>query len=151
MSAPALPPVFPLSAWAQYRRFIEDVPRGQTQVLDEAHFQTWSVQYLSTDPSATTRQPPSVLTPSGPIADIGASWSGQRLYDASKIKAPVFVVRGAWDSLCTDADAASLLSALDKPSTVDAKIDRATHLVHLESGRMELYRLVNEFLLDSAR
>ena len=146
----ALPPAYPLTVWAQYRRFIEDVPRGQPQVLSEALFQEWSAQYLATDPGAGERRPPSVLTPSGPVADIGASWSGQRVFDAAAIKAPTLIVRGEWDSLCTDRDALALNSALGAAVKEDVKIERATHLMHLEAGRTELHRRVNDFLRQTA-
>ena len=43
------PSHYPLTLWAQYRRFVEDVPRGQPQVLSEAHFQAWGAAYLATE------------------------------------------------------------------------------------------------------
>ena len=117
----------PVTLLAQYRRFVEDVPRGEPQVLSEAHFQAWGAAYLATDPGAGGRMPPSVITPYGPIADIGALWSGQALYDPSLIRAPTLLVRGEWDSLCTDADVSHLL-------------------MHLESQRGVLHNRVNMFL-----
>jgi len=103
------PAVYPVSLWAQYRRFVEDIPRGQPQVLDEAHFQEWGAAYLATDPRCGARMPPSVVTPFGPVADIGALWSGQPLYDPSAVTAPTLVIRGAWDSLCTRSGPRSVL------------------------------------------
>ena len=38
----AEPSHFPLTQWAQYRRFIEDVPRGHPQVLSEVDVQAWA-------------------------------------------------------------------------------------------------------------
>ena len=137
---------YSLTLWAQYRRFVEDVPRSQPQVLSEAHFQAWGAAYLATDPGAGGRVPPSVITPFGPIADIGALWSGQALYDPSLVAAPTLLVRGEWDSMCTDADASGLLSGLGCQDKVDVKIERATHLMHLESQRGVLHNRVNMFL-----
>ncbi|MEO7392430.1 MAG: alpha/beta hydrolase [Ramlibacter sp.] len=142
----AQPPTRLVTVWQQYRRFVEDVPRDQAQVLGEAHFQVWSEKYLATDPGARDRQPPSVLTPSGPMADIAACWSGDRLYDPAAITAPTLVVRGEWDSLCPDSDALALVGALGATVKVDVKIARATHLMHLETARTELHRCVNDFL-----
>lgn len=150
--APAAAPVpshYPVSLWAQYRRFVEDVPRGQPQVLGEAHFQAWSEAYLATDPSADTRLPPSVWTPGGPMADIRAWWSGKWLYEPSQVQAPTLLVRGEWDSLCTDTDANTLLNALGSPHAVDCKIERATHLMHLEAQRSVLYQRTNAFLQEA--
>ena len=151
-SAPAarqqLPSHHLLSAWAQYRRFVEDVPRGQPQVLAEAHMQAWAQAYLGSDPDSSTRQPPAVLTPCGPLADIAALWSGAALYDPARVQAPTLLVRGEWDSLCTDADADRLLASLGAPVRRDVKIPRATHLMHLEQQRLALYQAVNRFLDD---
>ncbi len=137
---------YPVSLWAQYRRFVEDVPRGQPQVLNEAHFQAWGAAYLATDPTASTRFPPSVWTPAGPGADVQAWWSGDWLYDPACVAAPTLLVRGAWDSLCTDADAATLLNTLGSMHKADCRIERATHLMHLEAQREVLYAHTNEFL-----
>ena len=140
------PATYPLSLWSQYRRFIEDVPRGSAQVLDEADIQTWGQAYLASDPEAGRRMPPAVTTPFGPVADIGALWSGHPLYDPSLVNVPTLLIRGAWDSLCTDADAARLLAAIGSSDKADSRVDRATHLMHLESARGELHQRVNVFL-----
>ena len=146
--APAapLPTHFATNIWAQYRRFVEDVPRGQAQVLSEAHFEAWSQAYLASDPVATQRWPPAVRTPAGPMADVRAWWSGGWLYAPERVHAPTLLVRGEWDSLCTDADAATLLAALRNAPTQDCRIERATHLMHLEAQREVLYRRTNRFL-----
>jgi alpha-beta hydrolase superfamily lysophospholipase len=148
-AAAPLPSHYAVSIWAQYRRFVEDVPRGQAQVLGEAHFEAWNQAYLATDCTADTRSPPSVWTPSGPMADVRAWWSGEWLYEPARVLAPTLLVRGAWDSLCTDADAAKLLAALGSPCKADCRIDRATHLMHLEQQRGAMYQRVNTFLLET--
>nr|WP_295782043.1 alpha/beta fold hydrolase [Rhodoferax sp.] len=135
-----------VSQWAQYRRFVEDVPHGHPQVLSEAHFQTWGEAYLATDPTAATHSPPSVWTPTGPAADVQAWRSGHWLYEPGCVEAPTLLVRGEWDSLCTDADATTLLEALGSTHKADCKIESATHLMHLESQREVLYRHTNAFL-----
>ena len=142
----APPSHYPLSAWAQYRRFIEDVPKGQPQVLGEGHMEAWSAAFLASDATSAARWPPSVITPYGPVADIGALWAGRALYDPARIGAPTLIVRGEWDSLCNDADAQRLLQALGSSVKDDVKIARGTHLLHLEHQRMDLYAQVNRFL-----
>jgi alpha-beta hydrolase superfamily lysophospholipase len=150
-AAACAPPHYPLTLWAQYRRFVEDVPRGQPQPLNEAHFQAWGEAFLATDPSAGMRTPPSVLTPSGPQADVLALWSGQALYDPSLIIAPTLLVRGEWDSVCASSDANYLLRALGSTDKSHVGIERATHLMHLESQRGLLYNAVNTFLQRIAK
>jgi len=146
-AADRAPSHYPLTVWAQYRRFIEDVPRGHPQVLNEGHFQDWSTAFLASDTTSSQRSPPSVNTPYGPVADVQAVWSGQTLYDAGRIVAPTLIVRGEWDSVCSDRDAERLLGALGTADKTDVKIERAAHLMHLEQQRGELYARVNEFLL----
>lgn len=145
----ARPSHVPLSAWAQYRRFVQDVPRHEPQVLSEAHMETWAAAWLSSDPGSASRWPASVMTPAGPLADVARLWSGEALYDAAKITAPTLLVRGAWDSSCTDSDARHLLAGLTRARTaVDVKLPRATHLMHLEQQRSALHAQVNRFLLQ---
>ncbi len=119
-AAAAPPPsVYPLSLWSQYRRFFDDVPRGQPQALSETHFQQWGAAYLASDARSGERLPASVFTPFGPIADIGALWSGKTLYEPALVTAPTLLIRGAWDSLRTDADAAKLISQLGSADKTD--------------------------------
>jgi pimeloyl-ACP methyl ester carboxylesterase len=148
LSAP-IPAQFPLSAWAQYRRFVEDVPRGQAQVLSEAHMQNWGAAFLASDPTANQRMPPSVMTPGGPLADLADLWAGKALYDPAKITVPTLIVRGEWDSVCNDQDAATLFASIGTKHKRDCKIERATHLMHLETQRVKLYQAVNNFLIGA--
>jgi alpha-beta hydrolase superfamily lysophospholipase len=142
---------YALTLWAQYRRFIQDVPAGSAQPFDEAPFQAWGEAFLSTDPDAHRRSPPAVMTPAGPQADVRALWSGQALYDAARIAVPTLLVRGEWDSACSQADAQRLLDALGSAQKSCEVIAAATHLMHLESGRGLLYNAVNAFFSRSAR
>jgi pimeloyl-ACP methyl ester carboxylesterase len=143
-----LPSHHALSAWTQYRRFIEDLPRGEPQVLAEADMQAWVDAFLASDADSGTRQPPAVLVPTGPLADIAALWGGTALYEPAAVTAPTLIVRGEWDSVCTDRDAARLQSSLGAAVVRDVKIPRATHLMHLEAQRTELRRAVVDFLAE---
>jgi pimeloyl-ACP methyl ester carboxylesterase len=143
----SFPAQFPLSVWAQYRRFVEDVPRGQVQVLSEAHMQSWGAAFLASDPTANQRMPPSVMTSGGPLADLTELWSGKALYEAERITMPTLIVRGEWDSVCNNQDAATLLASIGTEHKRDCKIERATHLMHLETQRVALYQAVNDFLI----
>jgi alpha-beta hydrolase superfamily lysophospholipase len=151
MPATAAPSHYLLSAWAQYRRFVEDVPKGEGQVLSEAHFQQWSEAFLASDPAAASRLPPAVRTPFGPQIDWRALQSGEALYDPSKVATPTLLVRGEWDSVCDEAGARALLASIAAADKTCVSVPRATHLMHLESGRELLYNAVNAFLLRGAR
>ena len=135
----------------QHRRFVEDVPAGAPPVLSERHFAAWARHYLASDPGSMGRSPPAVRIPNGPGADIVAAWSGRLGYEPGLIRAPVAIIRGEWDSLATDADAAWLADALTGTAEIqDIKIPGGTHLMHLEVSRGDLYRATIGFL-DAAR
>ena len=131
----------------QWQRFTAEVPAGEAPVLSRRYFGEWGEGYLDSDPASRTRVPPSVKTPSGPWADIGRAWAGDLAYDPSRVRAPVAIIRGEWDSMCTDEDAAWLFDALtSSPIRRDVKISRGTHLMHLETSRYALYREAQNFL-----
>lgn len=144
---PILGPWRLISVEEQHRRFVEDVPQGHRGVLLEADFPAWSATYLATDEASMSRTPPAVKTPNGPAADIAAAWSGRLGYNPAAVTVPVAIVRGEWDSLCTDQDAASLVASLgSRHDSIDVKLPRGTHLMHLEQGRSLLYDAANAFL-----
>jgi pimeloyl-ACP methyl ester carboxylesterase len=132
----------------QWARFVEDVPRDQPPVLSRAHFDDWGERYLDSDPESRSRNPVSVKIPTGPFVDILRAWHGQLAYDPGLVQAPVAIVRGEWDGLIPDADAAWLFDAFKaSPVKRDIKISRGTHLMHLEAMRHALYRETIAFLL----
>lgn len=147
VSSPSLaPPFLHITQWAQYRRFVEDVPRGHAQVLNEAHFAVWAQAYLASDAAAQSHVPPAVCVPGGPLLDVRALWSGQALWGNGRIPAPTLLVRGTWDQVCTDDDAQSLLASVGSAVSEGATVEGATHLMHLEVQRHTLYRRVAQFL-----
>lgn len=147
--APADTPAWrTLTIWEQYRRFVADVPRGEPAVLLDRHIDSWAHAYLATDAAAASREPPAVQVPAGPGVDIAALWSGEALVDASLVQTPTLLVRGEWDSVCDDRDAARLLAAMRGAPARERVLAKGTHLMHLETGRIGLHRAVNEFLLE---
>ncbi len=136
-----------ISIQDQWKRFTAEAPQGQSAVLSEEHFRDWAQRYLKTDPESSLRSPPSVKTPTGINHEIAAAWAGELAYDPGRIHAPVVIIRGEWDQMCTDADAAWLFDALSgAPLKRAVKISRATHLMHLEESRYALYRETQTFL-----
>ena len=149
-AAPAGPPVT-VPAWtdvtveAQRARFVEDVPKGHPPVL--VAFDRWASAYIASDPEAVRRTPPAVRIPAGPRADNAEAWAGRLAWNPAELTRPLAIVRGAWDSLCTDADAAMLLAAATStPQRHDRRLDGGTHLMHLETGRRVLYEAVGRAL-----
>lgn len=130
----------------QLSRFVEDVPAGHPPVLIEPELALWGPAYLATDPGSRSRTPPAVQIPGGPVADIVAAWTGHMAYDPSRIEAPTLIVRGAWDSVSNDADAAWLIERLGSRIKLDRKLPKGTHLMHLETGRTALFETAGRFL-----
>lgn len=145
--APQFPAWRLVSLEDQWQRFTAEVPHGEPAVLSPRHFDEWGERYLDSDPTSRTRAPASVKTPSGPWYDIGRAWAGELAYDPARVQAPVAIIRGEWDSMCTDADAAWLFQRFASSVRRDVKMSRGTHLMHLEASRFALYRETNAFLL----
>lgn len=146
-----LPRVRLITVKEQHDRFAGEVPDGYSPVLAKRHFDLWAEAYLASDPESARRNPPAVSVPSGPVADIRDAWSGELPYDPTRIQAPTLIVRGEWDSLCSDSDAHWLFNALTNASRKhDIKIAGATHLMHLEKGRHELHEVTRCFLAGAS-
>jgi pimeloyl-ACP methyl ester carboxylesterase len=145
--APALPAWRSVTLREQWDRFTAEVPDGESPVLSRRHFSDWGERYLDSDPVSREQTPVGVRTPSGPWFDIARAHHGDLAYDPAQVRAPVAIIRGEWDSLCTDADAAWLMGKFtSSPLRRDVKIGRGTHLMHLEVGRYALYRETEAFL-----
>jgi pimeloyl-ACP methyl ester carboxylesterase len=141
-----------ISLQDQWDRFVADVPAGEVPVLLKRHFAAWGEAYLDVDPQSRTYSPSAVKTPSGAFQDIFDAWAGDLAYDPGLIRAPTAIIRGEWDSLCTDQDAKWLFDSMrSSPMRRDVKISRATHLMHLEENRRALYRETEAFLIGDDR
>ncbi len=134
-----------------WKTFTADVPPGEKPVLDKDHFKVWGEAYLACDTEAQQRTPPSVKTPWGALTDVSELWSGGTLFDPALVKVPTLIVRGAWDSYSTDADAKWLFDGLtNAPVKRDVKIARGTHFLHFEQNRFDLYEETRTFLRGEA-
>jgi pimeloyl-ACP methyl ester carboxylesterase len=150
---PAFPNWRSVTLQEQWDRFTAEVPAGEPPVLSRRHFSDWGERYLDSDPASRKHTPAGVRTPSGPWFDIACAHHGDLAYDPAQVRAPIAIIRGEWDTLCTDADAGWLMGNFaSSPLRRDVKIGRATHLMHLEAARYALYRETEAFLCggDSA-
>jgi len=146
-TAPSAPAWRMITVEDQWKRFVEDVPPGATPVLSRRHFDEWGERYLDSDAASRMQTPIGVKVPLGPFNDILRAWHGDLAYDPAQVRAPIAIIRGEWDGLIPDADARWLFDAFTaSPIRRDIKINRATHLMHLELMRPALYRETNEFL-----
>jgi pimeloyl-ACP methyl ester carboxylesterase len=119
----------------------------QPPVLEKRHFEKLGPTYIDSDPTSRSRTPASVQVPGGPDADAADAWTGKFIYDPSKIQSPTLIIRGEWETITTDQDAHWLYKALtNAPIKRDVLINRATHVMHLEKNRYQVYREVQSFL-----
>ncbi|HEY8188214.1 MAG TPA: alpha/beta fold hydrolase [Pyrinomonadaceae bacterium] len=131
----------------QWKRFSGWAPSNEEPVLERRHFDVLGPAYIDSDPTSRTRTPPSVQVPGGPDADATDAWTGKFPYDPAKIKSPTLIIRGEWETITRDEDAHWLFRALTSaPIKRDVLINRATHLMHLEKNRYQVYREVEVFL-----
>ena len=131
----------------QWKRFSGWTPAGESPVLERRHFDLLGAAYLASDPTSVKRTPPSVQVPGGPDADAADAWGGKLPYDPAKIKSPTLIIRGEWETITRDEDARWLYKALSSaPIKRDVVINRATHVMHLEKSRSQVYREVQLFL-----
>jgi alpha-beta hydrolase superfamily lysophospholipase len=104
---------------------------------------------LASDPTSSTRTPPSFRAPSGAMEDSFYLATGRQLWDASLIGCPILALRSERDFWSRPEDLIALerhaMSALIRTVTLPG----ATHFVHLdrpERGRAQLLRELLAFL-----
>lgn len=137
----------------QWAAFNWGIPHGEISIFPRDRFDAWAEAWLATDGERMSRTPVSVRIPSGPDADFADAWSGRFLYDPGKIEAPTLIVRGEWDLLTTDLDAAWLVERLAAVpgGAADIKLPRGAHRMHLEENRQLLFDAVGYFLTRSGQ
>lgn len=129
-----------------------DVPEGAQQAILPHHLDTWTEAFLNCDPEAKDRSPQGVQMPWGAMTDVSELWNGGMLYDPADLTVPTMIVRGEWDSYCTDTDATWLTRNLrHAPIKQDVKIGYGTHFMFYEESRFELFHHVAAFLEGNER
>ena len=141
-------PNTPLPAWidltleAQHTRFSAEVLTGYEPVLAEPDLRTWGAAWYA----MSARHGDGVQVPSGFEQDLRNAFSGKPDYDASRVSAPTLLLRGAWDTICTDKDMATLWHGLANCHARQMlTIDRATHVPILEQQRFAVWAAIAAF------
>ena len=88
---------------------------------------------------------PAFRCPTGPLIDLLHVFNGRRVYDATRLTMPTFLVRGSDDITSTDSDARSLLRDIRSRVKSYAVVPCASHFLLLEKKRTALYRLLDAF------
>ncbi|MGO1002045.1 alpha/beta fold hydrolase [Lysobacter sp. CA196] len=145
----------PAPAWTvigaadQRPRQRSGLPADIATPVGAEELERWCRAYLASDDASATRSPPSVQVPNGPMADIDRLWAGQALVDNTRVRQPTLIVRGEWDHVTTDADAARLYAELSGAAERrEVKISGGNHWLHLQPRRSALWSTTTAFLRD---
>lgn len=151
-TVPTAPANF-ISAPDQWKSFQSRLPDNAPLPISKDRFDRWVKVYLASDPTSNQRTPPSVRAPAGPVVDFNAAWNGHFPYDPATVRTPTLIVRGEWDAITRDADAAWLIKAMKNvPGGVqDVKVPRGAHRMHLEDNRQALFNAVGDFLSKNSQ
>jgi pimeloyl-ACP methyl ester carboxylesterase len=156
--APVWTPVTTRQFEGAYRLTTREAARAQNtlgipsdrveEISPSAWFDKWWEVTLATDPSATTRNPPSIRAPTGVMKDFSEQWAaGKPTYNPAAIRAPTLLIVGEWDALTPPAMAQELFKQLT--GTRDRRLvvlSEGSHAMSLEKNRMRLIREVQHFL-----
>ena len=124
----------------------------KAQWRDPAVADAYVAAALASDPTSSTRTPPSFRAPLGALEDSFYLASGRQLWDASLILAPTLILRSGRDFWSRPEDAERLAAHLvHAPAARVVALPEATHFVHLdrpERGRERFLAEVLAFLAD---
>ena len=104
---------------------------------------------LATDPTSTSRTPPSVRAPNGVLEDSFYQATGRPLWNAANIYVPTLVIGGDNDSWSYREDREGLMRDLvHAPVKKNVVISNATHFVLFEKKRFEFLEQIYGFIHD---
>jgi pimeloyl-ACP methyl ester carboxylesterase len=104
---------------------------------------------LATDPTSTSRSPPSLRAPNGVLEDSFYQATGRPLWNAANIYAPTLVIGGNFDTWSYPEDREGLMRDLvHAPAKKNVLIADATHFVLFEKKRLEFFDQVLKFLRE---
>lgn len=122
-------------------------PEKKSCQLELEVFETWGKAWLQSDPLAKKLNAESVRFPNGYASDVEDMLHNKPFYSPADIKVPTLVIRGEWDEYPSNTDAEKLFTSLENaPYKKYVVIEKATHVMHLEKSRYQLYDETLHFL-----
>ena len=104
---------------------------------------------LESDPTSSTRSPPSLRAPNGVLEDTFMQATGRRIWNASSIYVPTLVIAGEYDTWSFPEDREGLMRDLtNAPAKQSVLIRNATHFVLFEKQRFEFFGEILKFLRE---
>ena len=128
-------------------------PAGEQCRLENELFTTWKEDWLEsalpfqTNTGGTDIRKTEINFPAGPSEDISELEEGHSYYSPDSIYCPVLLIRGEWDKFPSWKQAETLYKSLKNARCKRyIVIEKATHVMHLEKNRFQLYDEVKQFL-----
>jgi pimeloyl-ACP methyl ester carboxylesterase len=122
-------------------------PDKQELLLPRGWFETWVAATLATDPWGSKQTPAVIRAPNGGLVDVQPAGDWVPPYDPAAVKAPTLLIKGEWDADTPSYMAQALFPLLTSaPVKQYVEIGEGTHSVMLERNRMQLFRVVQNFL-----
>ena len=108
-----------------------------------ASLEAVSKVFMAADATSGQRTPPTIRRAMGPMVDLYSIWSNKATYDATKVTAPVLVIRGDSDHFADPTLFCSLTNSADRREVI---IPEATHWALYEKNRNVLLSETQTFL-----
>ena len=133
---------------ANQARWDGEIPvADKTEYREQGVVDAFNAAALATDPTAGTRNPPSLRAPNGVMEDSFYQATGRSIWNASSIYVPVLVIAGEFDTWSYPDDREGLMRDLtNAPVKKSVLIRNATHFVLFEKARLEFFNAIQDFL-----
>jgi len=140
------------TAAANQARWDGEIPTpDKNEYREQGVVDAFNTEALATDPTSSTRNPPSLRAPNGVLEDTFMQATGRRIWNASSIYVPVLVIAGEFDTWSYPEDREGLMRDLtNAPVKRSVLIKDATHFVLFEKKRFEFFEAVLTFLKEMA-
>jgi pimeloyl-ACP methyl ester carboxylesterase len=134
---------------AAFKRWMNGVPEDkQADLIPKGWFDQWADAVWATDPVGAKQNPPVVRAPNGVLLDVGRYWrEGKPTWDPAKITVPILLVHAEWDHDTPPYMSQTLFPLLTHaPWKQYTVLGEGTHTIVMEKNRMQLFRVVQDFL-----
>ena len=140
------------TAEANNKRWDGEIPvQNKDEYRDPAAQDAFNQAALATDPTSSTRNPPSLRAPNGVLEDSFYQATGRPIWHAANIYVPTLVIAGEDDTWSFPHDREGLMRDLtNAPVKKHVTIAHATHFVLFEKQRFKFFEEIESFLKAGA-
>lgn len=123
-------------------------PEQQAGLIPPGWFAQWADATFATDPKGAAQNPPVLRAPEGVIYDVVRYWQkGHPTWDPAKLTMPVLMVQAEWDHDTPPYMSHTVFPLITHaPWKEYAMLGEGTHTIIMEKNRLQLFRVVQDFL-----